>query len=82
MLDKPGYIVYYNVAFSKRETPYPGVAQLVACLVRDQEAVGSNPATRTKRLEIIRISSLLRFLSRFCRPLGFFTEMEVTKRPL
>ena len=27
---------------------YPGVAQLVARLVRDQEAVGSNPATRTK----------------------------------
>ena len=25
----------------------PGVAQMVACLVRDQEAVGSNPATRT-----------------------------------
>ena len=25
----------------------PGVAQLVARLVRDQEAVGSNPATRT-----------------------------------
>ena len=114
----------------------PGVAQMVACLVRDQEAVGSNPATRTiekergssplflyafeskgfeperarasgegpvdlraasvrvrpkrererlqpgqspgvnpatrtKRLEIIRISSLLRFLSHFCRPLGF-----------
>ena len=43
---------------------------------------GVDPATRTKRLEIIRISSLLRFLSRFCRPLGFFTEMEVTKRPL
>ena len=27
---------------------YPGVAQLVACMVRDHEAVGSNPATRTK----------------------------------
>ena len=27
---------------------YPGIAQLVARLVRDQEAVGSNPATRTK----------------------------------
>ena len=26
---------------------YPGVAQLVARLVRDQEAVGSNPVTRT-----------------------------------
>ena len=29
--------------------PYPGVAQLVARLVRVQEAVGSNPATRTKK---------------------------------
>ena len=27
---------------------FRGVAQLVARLVRDQEAVGSNPATRTK----------------------------------
>ena len=26
---------------------YPGVAQLVARMVRDHEAVGSNPATRT-----------------------------------
>ena len=28
-------------------TGYPGVAQLVARLVRDEEAVGSNPVTRT-----------------------------------
>ena len=28
---------------------FPGVAQLVARLVRDQEAVGSNPVTRTRR---------------------------------
>ncbi len=27
---------------------YPGVAQLVARMVRVHEAVGSNPATRTK----------------------------------
>ena len=26
---------------------HPGVAQLVARMVRDHEAVGSNPATRT-----------------------------------
>ena len=26
---------------------YPGIAQLVARLVRDQEAVGSNPVTPT-----------------------------------
>ena len=30
---------------------FPGVAQLVARLVRDQEAVGSNPVTRTKNPE-------------------------------
>ena len=27
--------------------PYPGVAQLVARLLWEQDAVGSNPATRT-----------------------------------
>ena len=38
---------------SARKNPYnsrvahPGVAQLVARMVRDHEAVGSNPATRT-----------------------------------
>ena len=31
---------------------HPGVAQLVARLVRDQEAVGSNPATRTKKVTV------------------------------
>ena len=30
-----------------RTISYPGVAQLVARMVRDHEAVGSNPATRT-----------------------------------
>ena len=34
----------YNVCVA-----HPGVAQLVARLVRDQEAVGSNPATRTRK---------------------------------
>ena len=40
---------------SARKNPYnsrvahPGVAQLVARMVRDHEAVGSNPATRTIR---------------------------------
>ena len=32
----------------RRIYKYPGVAQLVARMVRDHEAVGSNPATRTK----------------------------------
>ena len=32
---------------------YPGVAQLVARMVRDHEAVGSNPATRTMRSVLI-----------------------------
>ena len=35
-------------ACSVTAVKYPGVAQLVARLVRDQEAVGSNPVTRTK----------------------------------
>ena len=35
----------YSAALVK----YRGVAQMVARLVRDQEAVGSNPATPTKR---------------------------------
>ncbi len=30
-----------------RSEDHPGVAQLVARMVRDHEAVGSNPATRT-----------------------------------
>lgn len=32
---------------------FPGVAQLVARLVRDQEAVGSNPVTRTMQSVLI-----------------------------
>ena len=32
-----------------RTTSYPGVAQLVARMVRDHEAVSSNLATRTKQ---------------------------------
>ena len=44
---------------SARKNPYnscvahPGVAQLVARMVRDHEAVGSNPATRTMRSVLI-----------------------------
>ena len=34
---------------SNFKTSYPGVAQLVARLVWDQDAAGSNPVTRTKR---------------------------------
>ena len=34
-----------------------GVAQLVACLVRDQEAAGSSPATPTKKRDsLLRVS--------------------------
>ena len=33
--------------FESAETSQPGVAQLVARMVRVHEAVGSNPATRT-----------------------------------
>ena len=44
---------------SARKNPYnscvahPGVAQLVARMVRDHEAVGSNPATRTMQSVLI-----------------------------
>ena len=40
---------------------HPGVAQLVARMVRDHEAVGSNPATRTKKEESFK--TFLFFLS-------------------
>ena len=36
---------------------YRGVAQMVARLVRDQEAVGSNPVTPTKKSTMIRRKS-------------------------
>ncbi len=36
---------------TEHTAPDPGVAQMVACLVRDQEAVGSNPATRTTQTQ-------------------------------
>ena len=41
-------VVYYLSEFH-----YPGVAQLVARMVRVHEAVGSNPATRTMRSVLI-----------------------------
>ena len=62
---------------SARKSPYnsrvahPGVAQLVARMVRDHEAVGSNPATRTKNrqnlviLAVFLIGKLQKFLSDF-----------------
>ena len=56
---------------SARKNPYnscvahPGVAQLVARMVRDHEAVGSNPATRT-------MASVLTAFERLLRTLAFF----------
>ena len=44
---------------------HPGVAQLVARLVRDQEAVGSNPVTRTREIAVSFEAAIL-FV--FCRP--------------
>ena len=38
---------------------FRGVAQLVARLVRDQEAVGSNPATSTKLMHSAQKISLI-----------------------
>ena len=36
--------------FRNRKSKYPGVAQLVARVVWDHQAAGSNPVTRTKNL--------------------------------
>ena len=47
MLDKRAGFPYNNGCC------YPGVAQLVARMVRDHEAVGSNPATRTMQSVLI-----------------------------
>ena len=58
---------------SARKNPYnscvahPGVAQLVARMVRDHEAVGSNPATRT-------MVSVLTAFERLLRTLAFFIQ--------
>ena len=38
----------YKVAFSGTKILFPGVAQLVARLLWEQDAAGSNPVTRTK----------------------------------
>ena len=48
LLDRRKIISYNNIYCAELLLcQYPGVAQLVARLVRDQEAVGSNPVTRT-----------------------------------
>ena len=46
-------IIIMFIIVALRQQIYPGVAQLVARLVRDQEAVGSNPVTRTMRSVLI-----------------------------
>ena len=46
----------------RRKAFRPGVAQLVARLVRDQEAVGSNPVTRTKNSQALVIQGFAGFL--------------------
>ena len=48
-----------------RTTSYPGVAQLVARMVRDHEAVSSNLATRTMR-SILRGTPFFLFSKLFC----------------
>ncbi len=48
---------------------HPGVAQLVARLVRDQEAVGSNPATRTMKAAILT-AEWLKLLLFICKQVG------------
>ena len=46
-------IVMYNIKSSVHRTShiFPGVAQLVARLLWEQDAAGSNPVTRTKSPE-------------------------------
>ena len=58
MLDKRAGFPYNNGCC------YPGVAQLVARMVRDHEAVGSNPATRTKGQVLIGLAFF------YCRSLS------------
>ena len=71
-LDRTGGSSYNTtVRGAGRTILYPGVAQLVARMVRDHEAVGSNPATRTKNRQNLKISAvfliekLQKFLSNF-----------------
>ena len=49
---------HQTVQFPLREQIFRGVAQLVARLVRDQEVVGSNPVTPTRRLKRESLSGL------------------------
>ena len=62
----------YNIYVARMA--HPGVAQLVARLVRDQEAVGSNPATRTRKTpETMRFQGFYFFAcTRFCTRLLIF----------
>ncbi len=46
-LDRRTEKTYNIVVVQRQQIRHPGVAQLVARMVRDHEAVGSNPATRT-----------------------------------
>ena len=52
-LDKEFWGRYNSIALN------PGVAQLVARLVRDQEAVGSNPVTRTNVIAVSQEAAIL-----------------------
>ena len=45
--NKAGEKLVQEIRRRQLKIVYPGVAQLVARMVRDHEAVGSNPATRT-----------------------------------
>ena len=41
-------LYYYHIAVLGSARKYRGVAQVVECLLREQEAVGSSPATPTR----------------------------------
>ena len=66
---------------------HPGVAQLVARLVRDQEAVGSNPATRTTlgALKLLGFKAPLlfsAFIFPFCFPFRLRDRADVSIHPV
>ena len=73
-LDKEIGRRYNNIALN------PGVAQLVARLVRDQEAVGSSPVTRTNVIAVSREAAIFLLCIRpNTRPLLLHHRPQVTR---
>ena len=56
----------YGIMVSLPAEAYPGVAQLVARLLWEQDAVGSNPATRTKiRQNLVVLADFFLIIRKF-----------------